>query len=63
MDSRDQDGADDGDGRRVLELTLAERDLLRRACQRYRAAVPTYLKSKEEERRLLDLLIEKLAER
>jgi hypothetical protein len=61
VDNRDQDGAD-GEGRRTLALTSAERELLRKACQRYRAAVPTYLKSKEEERQLLDLLLEKLAE-
>ncbi len=61
MDKRDEDGRDAA-SRRTLELTSAERELLRRACQRYRAAVPTYLKSKDEERQLLDLLIEKLAE-
>jgi hypothetical protein len=59
--SRDPDGTD-GEGRRRIELTLAERELLLRACQRYRAAVPTYLKSREEERQLLDVVIEKLAE-
>jgi hypothetical protein len=60
VDNRDQDSAD-GSGGCALTLTQAERELLLRACQRYRAAVPTYLKSKEGERRLLDSLIEKLA--
>jgi len=43
-----------------LALTEPERDLLLKACQRYRASIPAYLKSGEEERRLLDALVARL---
>jgi hypothetical protein len=45
---------------RAVELTEPERELLLRALQRYRAAIPTYLKSREDERSLLDVLVRKL---
>jgi hypothetical protein len=47
----------------VLQLTEAEREILLKACQRYRAGIPAYLKSREEERLALDVLIEKLSRR
>jgi hypothetical protein len=50
-----------GESSRVFELKEAERLLLLRACQRYRAGIPAYLKSGEEERILLDRLIERLS--
>ncbi len=60
MESRDQDESE-SDARCKLELTQSERELLLRACQRYRAAIPTYLKSTEAERALLDRLVERLS--
>ena len=53
-------GKDEGEPGIVLPLTEAERGLLLKACQRYRAGIPSYLKSREEERQTLDRLIEKL---
>jgi len=46
---------------RTLQLTEGERELLLKACQRLRSAIPSYLKSKEEERAILDALVEKLS--
>jgi hypothetical protein len=55
--NQDEGGGDDG----RVAFTPEERELLVRACRRYRAAIPVYLKSGEEERQLLDRLIEKLS--
>ena len=60
MESREQDESQ-ADASRKLELTQPERELLLRACQRYRAAIPAYLKSTEAERAGLDRLIERLS--
>jgi hypothetical protein len=53
----------DGEAGIGLVLTEAERELLLKACQRYRSSIPAYLKSREEERERLDRLIEKLGRR
>ncbi len=60
MDSRDLGGAEKDDPR-SLELTKLECELLRKACLRYRAALPSYLQSKEDERALINRLLEKLS--
>lgn len=59
-DHEDGSGGSEGAGSRGVVLTAAERELLLKACQRYRAGIPAYLKSRESERALLDALIEKL---
>jgi hypothetical protein len=57
----DPDEGDREGGGRNLQLTEGERELLIKACQRYRAGIPTYLKSRENERATLDALIAKLS--
>jgi hypothetical protein len=57
-------GPDEGDregGGRTVQLTEAERELLIKACQRFRAGIPAYLKSREDERATLDALLAKLS--
>jgi len=44
-----------------VSLTGPERELLLKACQRYRATIPAYLKSGEAERQLLDAVMAKLS--
>jgi hypothetical protein len=59
---RDSDDRSSGpEPGRVSGLSEEERELLLRALQRYRAAIPSYLKSREEERALLDSLVRKLS--
>ncbi len=59
--SSQEKGDREGGRPRILELSEGERELLLKACQRLRAAIPSYLKSKEEERAILDALLEKLS--
>jgi hypothetical protein len=56
----DPDQDDREGGGRTLQLTEAERELLIKACQRYKAGIPAYLKSREDERATLDALLAKL---
>lgn len=44
-----------------LALTKDEREILLKACKKYRHTIPTYLKSKQQEIRLVDAIIEKLS--
>jgi hypothetical protein len=44
-----------------LALTEDEREILLKACKRYRQTIPAYLKSKQPEIRLVDAIIEKLS--
>ena len=54
-------GEQDPQAGRAVQLTDAERELLRRICERYRSTIPSYLKSKEEERATVEALIQKLS--
>lgn len=56
-----EEGSRGGTDAQSVVLTAAERDVLVKACQRYRSTIPAYLKSREDERLLLDALIEKLS--
>ncbi len=44
-----------------LELSRTERSVLLQACKDYRASLPSYLKSKQAEMRILEELIRKLS--
>jgi hypothetical protein len=44
-----------------LSLTKNEREILLKACQKYRHTIPAYLKSRQPEIRLIDAIIEKLS--
>ena len=60
--SGEDDSNRDHEGGCVLDLTGPERELLLRVCERYRATIPSYLKSREAERSEVDGLIRKLSE-
>ena len=44
-----------------LILTKAEREVLLKACKRYRYTIPGYIKSKQPEIRVVDGIIQKLS--
>jgi hypothetical protein len=46
---------------RSIELSAAELEILLRICTRYRSSLPLYLRSAEEEARLIDEVIQKLS--
>jgi hypothetical protein len=45
---------------RSLDLNLAEREILLKACRMYRARIPGYLKSKQAEIQIINDIIQKL---
>jgi hypothetical protein len=44
-----------------IELTAAEVEILLRICRRHRSSLPTYLRSAEQEARLIDEIIRKIS--
>ena len=44
-----------------LELSSAEKSVLLQACKDYRASLPSYLRSKQAEMKILEELIRKLS--
>jgi len=43
---------------RRLDLNTAEKEILLKACRMYRASIPSYLKSKQAEIKMMDNIIE-----
>jgi hypothetical protein len=43
-----------------IDLDMAEREILLKACKMYRAKIPIYLRSKQAEIQMLDHIIQKL---
>jgi len=44
-----------------INLTLTEREILLKACHKYRYSIPAYIQSRKAEMEALDAIIEKLS--